>query len=130
MANILVFKTGDTCSGIDTSYVRVITKNPEWAGNTVVEYDGQKAHVINPFHKREETFHGADFIVVSCKGRNFVMPIGEVVDIYQVMEKDISPIPLLVKKTIPKNLFQGVFCVNDTLVLLLDVSMFSEDVRN
>ncbi len=122
MANILVFKTGDTCSGIDASYVRVITKNPEWAGNAVVEYDGRKAHVINPFHKKEETFRNADFVVVSCKDRIFVMPIDEVVDIYQVMEKDISPIPLLVKRTITKNLFQGVFCVNDALVLLLDAN--------
>ena len=128
MVNILVMKIGAECFGIETSYVKAVTKNLIWADHEhcpdfasgVVEYEGRKVFVIDLGMKAERR-SWSDFIVVSCKDGEFVMPINEVVDMFQVSEKDIMPIPVFAEKNMSKNFFKGVFSRGNTLVLLLDV---------
>ncbi len=177
MENILVFKIGVTCFGIETAYVKSITKNLGWINDEPfpsfadgnVDYDGRKVLVIDlgrkfvhktnvalkgtsdsevlpespltPFNKRglcdshllgewggeavrnekAAECHQMKFIVVSFKNDEFVIPIDEIVDIFQVSEKDILSIPAFAVRHISKNIFKGVFTIGDKLVLILDV---------
>ena len=176
MGNILVFKIGVTCFGIETAYVKSITKNLGWINDEPfldfadghVDYDGRKVSVIDlekkfiyktnvalkgtsgsgvllespqtPFDKgglcdshlfgkwgeeevrdeKTDECHQIEFIVVSFKNEEFVIPIDEIVDIFQVSEKDILSIPAFVVRHISKNIFKGVFAIGNKLVLILD----------
>ena len=125
MVNILVFKIGVTCFGIETAYVKSITKNLEWINDEPflnfadghVDYDGRKVFLDNRVNKCRET----EFIVASFEGDEFVIPIDEIIDIFPVAEKDILPIPAFAVRCMAKNFFQGVFAVGEKLVLILDV---------
>jgi chemotaxis signal transduction protein len=177
MGNILVFKIEVTCFGIETAYVKSITKNLRWLNEEPfpdfadghVDYDGRKVLVINLEKKfiyktnialkgtsssgvlpespqttfvkgglcdshlfgkwgeeevRDESVdecHQIEFIVVSFRNEQFVIPIDEIVDIFQVSEKDILSIPAFAVRHISKNIFKGVFAIGDKLVLILDV---------
>lgn len=121
MSSIVVFRVGETYFGLETSFVRAITKDIAWTDNdAVVEYKGQKIGVIALLEKRTEKRQETDFIVVSCKNRACAILVDEVRDIFQAVEKDIVPIPSFAAKAISKNLFRGVFTLNNILVLLLD----------
>jgi chemotaxis signal transduction protein len=177
MGNILVFKIGVTCFGIETAYVKSIIKNLGWINDEPfpdfadgnVDYDGRKVLVIDlekkfihktnvalkgtrgsgvlpespqtPFDKgglcdshllgkwgeeevRDEKVaecHQIKFIVVSFKNDEFVIPIDEIVDIFQVSEKDILSIPAFAVRHVSKNIFKGVFAIGNKLVLILDI---------
>lgn len=178
MVNILVMKIGVECFGMETSYVKAVTKNLIWADHEhcpdfasgVVEYEGRKVLVIDlekkfihktnvalkgtsgsgnllkspqpPFDKGElsdshllekrgegevrdekvDECHRIEFIVVSFKDGECVIPIDEIVDIFQVSEKDTLSIPVFAMRHMSKNFFKGVFAIGDKLVLILDVS--------
>jgi len=172
-----VFKIGANCFGIETAYVKSITKNLGWISDEpfpdfasgLVEYNGRKMLVIDlekkfihkinvalkgtissenllkspqpPFdkggfydsrllgkwgeevrNKRVEECHQIEFIVVSFKDGECVIPIDEIVDIFQVTEKDIMSIPAFAVRHMFKNFYKGVFAIGDKLVLILDVS--------
>jgi chemotaxis signal transduction protein len=165
MINILVFKIMGACFGIETMYVKVVTKNlkrvnsehyPDFADG-VLEYNVRKVFVINMekmfFHKANMSLRDSkeyenqippflkegqwkfpfsgekikkcqevDFIVVSFKVGEFVMPIDEMLDTFQVSEKDILSIPAFAVRHMSKDFFKGVFAIGDKLVLILDVS--------
>ena len=121
MANIVVFRVGETYFGLETSFVRTITKNIAWTDNDVVEYKGQKIGVVDFLEKRTERRQETDFIVVICKNKECAIPVDEVKDIFQAVEKDIAPIPPFAAKAMSKNFFRGVFPLNNILILLLDV---------
>ena len=167
MENILVFKIGATCFGIETAYVKSIAKNLEWISDEpfpdfasgLVEYNGRRVLVIDlekkflmktekPFvntlenenppqssffkgglmginvfpDKRINKCRETEFIVVSLEDNEFVIPIDEVVDIFQIPEKDILSIPAFAVRHMPKDFFKGVFSnVDDKLILLLDI---------
>lgn len=158
MVNILVFKIGVACLGIETLYIKTVTKNLEWSTNEeylnfddgIVPYNNRKVFIINLekrfFYKTKISLRGAqkekiypfsdkqtekncmfDFIVVSFKNNEFMIPIDEVIDIFQISEKDITPIPLFAKKHMHKNFFKGVFRINEKLFLLLDIGHFLND---
>ena len=114
MVNILVFKVGGICFGIETAYVNSIAKNLEW---------GKEARrIINVFSdEKTDACRQIEFVEVSFKGDVCVIPIDEVIDIFQVLEKDILPIPAFALRHMAKNFFQGVFDVGEKLVLILDV---------
>ncbi|HHT9138737.1 MAG TPA: chemotaxis protein CheW [Candidatus Wunengus sp. YC60] len=133
-----MFKIGPTCFGIETAYVKSITKNLESVchefptalaeGKGIVGYDGRKICVVDlekrfftSTDKGIDTCHETEFIVVSFEGNGFAIPIGEIADIFQVSEKDISPIPAFAVRYMPRNFFKGVFAVGDKLILILDV---------
>ena len=126
MVNILVFKMGVNCFGIETAHVKSITKNSELVkdkpfpgfADGLVGCDGRKVFSDKRVNKCRE----AEFIVASFEGAEFVIPIDEIIDIVPVAEKDISPIPAFALRYMAKNLFRGVFAVGDKLVLILDVS--------
>ena len=173
MGNILVFKIEATCFGIETAYVKSITKNLGWINDEPfpdfadgnVDYDGRKVLVIDLekkfIHKTNVALKGTSgsgvlpespldkwglcdshllgkwgeekvmnekvaechqikFIVVSFKNYEFVIPIDEIVDIFQVSEKDILSIPAFAVRHISKNIFKGVFAIGNKLVLILD----------
>jgi len=121
-----VFKIGVNCFGIETAHVKSITKNSEGVrdkpfpvfADGIVGYDGRNVFPDKRVNKRRET----EFIIASFKGKEFVIPIDEIIDIFHVAEKDITPIPAFAVKRMTKNFFQGVFAVGDKLVLILDVS--------
>ena len=129
MVDLLVIKIGTECFGIETAYVKTVTKNLIWPdhehypdfASDIVEYEGRKVVVVDLGMKTEKC-RWSDFIVVSCKDGEFVMLIDEVIDIFQVSEKDIIPIPVFAEKNMSENFFKGVFSKGNTLVLLLDVS--------
>ena len=124
MAHIVVFRVGETYFGLETSFVRAITKNIAWTDHDVVEYKGQKISIVDFQEKRTERGLETDFIVVICKNKECVIPVDEVKDIFQAVEKDIVPIPPFAAKGMKKNFFRGVFPISNTLVLLLDVRRF------
>ncbi len=117
----MVFRVEEAYFGLETSYVRAITKNITWTDNGAVEYKGQKICVVDFLEKRAEKCREADFVVVSCKGRECVIPVDEVMDIFQVVEKDIVPIPSFAAKAMSRNFYSGVFLLNNIMILLLDV---------
>ena len=174
MGNILVFKIGVTCFGIETAYVKSITKNLGWINDEPfldfadghVDYDGRKVSVIDlekkfiyktnvalkgtsgsgvlpesPLDKwglcdshllgkwgeeevrdeKTDECHQIEFIIVSFRNEQFAIPINEIVNIFQVSEKDILSIPAFAVRHISKNIFKGVFAIGDKLVLILDV---------
>ena len=82
---------------------------------------GKRSVLLIFLEKRAEKCREADFIVVSCKNRACAIPVDEVMDIFQVVEKDIVPIPSFAAKAMSKNFFRGVFPLNNILILLLDV---------
>ncbi|MBM4056470.1 MAG: hypothetical protein FJ264_17755 [Planctomycetes bacterium] len=136
MENILVFKIGATCFGIETAYVKTVTKNLEGVyaeplsgiGVGIAGYDGQK---ICMFDLEKKFFgstdigldacHDAEFIVVSFEGNGFAIPIDGTADIVQVSENDILPIPAFAVRYMAKNIFKGVIVLGDKLVLVLNV---------
>ncbi len=124
MSNIVVFRVGETYFGLETSFVRAITKDIAWTDNDVVEYHGGKIGVVDFLKKRTEKRQDTDFIVVICKNKECVIPVDEVKDIFQAVEKDIVPIPPFAAKGMKKNFFRGVFPISNALVLLLDVRRF------
>ena len=121
MVNILVFKIGVNCFGIETVHVKSITKNAERVkdkpfpcfADNLVDY-------VFP-DKRINKCRETEFIVASFEGDEFVIPIDEIIDIFPVAEKDILPIPAFAVRCMAKNFFQGVFAVGDKLVLIVDV---------
>ena len=125
MGNILVFKIGINCFGIETAHVKSITKNSERVkdkpfpgfADGLVDHDGRKVFSDKRVNKCCET----EFIVASFEGGEFVIPIDEIIDIFPVGEKDILPIPAFAVRHMAKNFFQGVFDVGEKLVLILDV---------
>ena len=122
MVNILVFKVGVNCFGIETAHVKSITKNSERVKDKPFPgfADGIVDYVFPD--KRIDKCRETEFIVVSFEGNEFVMPIDEIIDIFPVAEKDILPIPAFAVRHMAKNFFQGVFAVGEKLVLILDVS--------
>lgn len=136
MVNVLVFKRGEVWFGIETYWIKAVTKDLTWINNEqcpdfangVVEYEGRKVFAIDLEKKfscrTNVSLTGVEFIMVSYKGREFAMSVDEVIDIFQVSKKDIMPIPAFAEKNMSKNFFKGVLSINDTLVLLLDVSKF------
>ena len=133
MVNILVFEIGKVCFGIETMYVKTVIKHPEWINTEhfpnstggIVEYNGQKMVVLNFSDQKLDKNLWNDFIVVSFENSEYILPTEETIDIFQISEKDIAPIPLYVERNLSKNLFKGVFPVDDKLILILDVSKFS-----
>ena len=121
MGNILVFKIGVNCFGIETAHVKSITKNSERVKDKSFPgfADGLVDYVFPD--KRVNKCRETEFIVASFEGDEFVIPIDEIVDIFQVLEKDIMPIPAFAVRHMAKNFFQGVFAVGEKLVLILDV---------
>lgn len=121
-----MFKIGVNCFGIETAHVKSITKNSERVkdkpfpvfADGLVGYDGRKVFSDKRINKCRET----EFIIASFEGNEFVIPIDEIVDIFQILEKDIMPIPAFAVRHMAKNFFQGVFAVGEKLVLILDVS--------
>jgi chemotaxis signal transduction protein len=133
MVNILVFEIGKVRFGIETMYVKTVIKRPDWWINTehfpnstggIVAYNGQKMVVLNFSDRKLNKAFWEDFIVVSFKNSEYVLPTEETIDIFQISEKDIAPIPLYAERNLSKNLFKGVFPVDDKLILILDVSKF------
>lgn len=124
MSSIVVFRVGETYFGLETSFVRAITKDIAWTGNNVAEYHGQKIGVVDLLEKRTESHQETDFIVVICKNKECVIPVDEVKDLFQTVENDIVPIPPFAAKGMKKNFFRGVFPISNALVLLLDVRRF------
>ncbi len=124
MSSIVVFRVGETYFGLETSFVRAITKDIAWTDNNVAEYHGQKIGVVDLLEKRTESHQETDFIVVICKNKECVIPVDEVKDIFQTVENDIVPIPPFAAKGMKKNFFRGVFPISNALVLLLDVRRF------
>lgn len=124
MSSIVVFRVGETYFGLETSFVRAITKNIVRTGNDVAEYLGQKIGVVDLLEKRTESNQDTDFIVVIGKNKEWVIPVDEIKDIFHVVEKDIAPIPPFAAKGMKKNFFRGVFPISNDLVLLLDVRRF------
>ncbi len=124
MSSIVVFRVGETYFGLETSFVRAITKDIAWTDNNVAEYHGQKIGVVDLLEKRTESHQETDFIVVICKNKECVIPVDEVKDIFQAVENDIVPIPPFAAKGMKKNFFRGVFPISNALVLLLDVRRF------
>lgn len=130
MLNVLVFKKKGFCFGIDTAYVRSIVKNPmvfnaassPGHSDRFVEINGRKTPVIDFLDAGEEKNWLPHFIMVSFSDNEWVIPIDEVIDVFQVMEKDILHIPVFVEKYLPKHVFLGVFTTKDTLMLMLDVN--------
>ena len=120
-----MFKIGINCFGIETAHVKSITKNSEEVkdkpfsdfADGLVDHDGRMVFSDKRVNKYSET----EFIIVSFEGKEFVIPIDEIIDIFPVAEKDILPIPAFAVKRMAKNFFQGVFAVGDKLVLILDV---------
>ena len=88
--------------------------------------------VLPPSQRRQKSVSGlkmekcqwVDFILVSFQDGEFAIPIDEVIDIFQISEKNIKPIPLFAVKHMSKNFFKGVFSADEKLVLLLDVGNF------
>ena len=124
MSSIVVFRVGEMYFGLETSFVRAITKDIVRMDNGVVEYKGQKISIVDFQEKRAEWGLETDFIVVICKNKECVIPVDEIKDIFQAVENDIVPIPSFAAKTMKKNFFRGVFPISDALVLLLDVRRF------
>lgn len=124
MSSIVVFRAGETYFGLETSFVRAITKDIAWTDNNVAEYHGQKIGVVDLLEKRTESHQETDFIVVICKNKECVIPVDEVKDIFQTVENDIVPIPPFAAKGMKKNFFRGVFPISNALILLLDVRRF------
>ena len=124
MSSIVVFRVGETYFGLETSFVRAITKDIAWTDNNVAEYHGQKIGVVDLLEKRTESHQETDFIVVICKNKECVIPVDEVKDIFQTVENDIVPIPPFAAKGMKKNFFRGVFPISNALILLLDVRRF------
>ena len=200
MGNILVFKIGAACFGLETAQVKAVVKDialtddknyPDFA-NGVVEYEGQKIFVVDfgeklfqqtstpftdakvtentpsltpsatvvetrktelfssfvgrkkeknekvrsdevlpPSQGRQKSVSGlkmgkcrVDFLLVSFQDGEFAIPIDEVINIFQISEKDIKPIPPFAVMYMSKNFFKGVFSADEKLVLLLDVGNF------
>ena len=121
MVNILVFKIGVNCFGIETAQVKSITKNAERVKDKLFPSfaDGLVDYVLPD--KRIDKCRETEFIVASFEGDEFVIPIDEIIDIFPVAEKDILPIPAFAVRCMAKNFFQGVFAVGEKLVLILDV---------
>lgn len=129
MLNILVFKTGEICFGIETIYVKSIKENltltdsghcPDFAKG-VVAFEGRKVFVIDVSAKNAEKHCWVDFIVVSCEGSELVVPVDEVIEIFHIFGKDIMPIPAFAEKKISRNIFKGVVRIEDRLILMLDM---------
>ena len=118
-----MFKIGVNCFGIETAHVKSITKNSERVKDKPFPgfADGLVDYVFPD--KRVNKCRETEFIVASFEGDEFVIPIDEIeiVDIFQVLEKDIMPIPAFAVRHMAKNFFQGVFAVGEKLVLILDV---------
>ncbi|HHT9112001.1 MAG: chemotaxis protein CheW [Planctomycetes bacterium] len=121
MVNILVFKIGVNCFGIETAHVKSITKNAERVKDKPfpVFADGLVDYVFPD--KRINKCREREFIIASFERDEFVMPIDGIVDIFQVLEKDIVPIPAFAVRHMAKKFFQGVFAVGEQLVLIVDV---------
>lgn len=124
MSSIVVFRVGETYFGLETSFVRAITKDVTWTDNNVAEYHGQKIGIVYLLEKRTESHQETDFIVVICKNKECVIPVDEIKDIFQAVENDIVPIPPFAVKGMKKNFFRGVFSISNALILLLDVRRF------
>lgn len=88
--------------------------------------------VLPPSQGRQKSVSGlkmekcrwVDFLLVSFQDGEFAIPIDEVINIFQISEKDIKPIPPFAVMYMSKNFFKGVFSADDKLVLLLDVGNF------
>lgn len=132
MVNILVFEIGEVRFGIETMYVKTVIKRPDWINTEhfpnstdgIVEYNGQKMVVLNFSDRKLDKYLCNDFIVVSFENSEYILPTEEIIDIFQISEKDIAPIPLYAERNLSKNLFKGVFPIDDKLILILDVSKF------
>ncbi|HHT9110405.1 MAG TPA: chemotaxis protein CheW [Candidatus Brocadiaceae bacterium] len=130
MINVLVFKTNGFYFGIDTAYVLSVSKNPTVVNDAFssvpsdrfVEIDGRKTPVVDFLNAGAEKNWLTHFIMVSFSDNEWVIPIDEVIDIFQVAEKDILHIPVFVEKHLSRQLFLGVFSMKDTLILMLDVN--------
>ncbi|MGQ3683503.1 MAG: chemotaxis protein CheW [Candidatus Loosdrechtia sp.] len=132
MANILVIRVRETWFGIETFYVKAITKNTGWLNNKspanftngITAYNGQNISLAG-FPDESKNCLTADLVIVSFNGNKYLLQVDEIIDIFQVDEKDILPFPAFAKKHMSKYFFKGVFCIDSKLVLLLDVSKFS-----
>ncbi|MDO8140080.1 MAG: chemotaxis protein CheW [Candidatus Brocadiales bacterium] len=121
MVNILVFKIGVNCFGIETAHVKSITKNAERVrGKPFPGFADGLVDYVFP-DKKINKCREREFIIVSFGRDGFVMPIDGIVDIFQVLEKDIMPIPAFAVRHMAKKFFQGVFAVGEQLVLIVDV---------
>ena len=172
MGNILVFKIGAVCFGLETAQVKAIVKDialtddknyPDFA-NGVVEYEGQKIFVVDfgeklfqhtttpsinakvtentpsltPSQGRQksaselkmEKYRWVDFLLVSFQGGEFAIPIDAVINIFQISEKEIKPIPPFAVMYMSNNFFKGVFSADEKLVLLLDIGSFFKSCRD
>ena len=132
MVNILAFEIGKVSFGIETMYVKTVIKRPDWINTEhfpnstdgIVEHNGQKIVVLNFSDRKLNKDLWKDFIVVLFKNSEYILPTEETIDIFQISEKDIAPIPLYAERNLSKNLFKGVFPIDDKLILILDVSKF------
>jgi len=132
MVNILVFEIGKVRFGIETMYVKTVIKRPDWINTEhfpnstdgIVEHKGQKMVVLNFSKRKLNKVLWKDFIVVSFENSEYVLPTEETIDIFQISEKDVATIPLFAERNLSKNLFKGVFPIDDKLILILDVSKF------
>ena len=133
MVNILVFEIGKVRFGIETMHVKNVIKRPDWINTEhfpnftggIVECYGQKMVVLNFSDEKLDKELWNDFIVVSFKNIKYILPTEKIIDIFQIPEKDIAPIPLYAVRNLSEDFFKGVFPVDDKLILILDVSKFS-----
>lgn len=149
MVNMLLFRIGATCFGIETAYVKSVAKNLGWVNDKpapdfadgLVIYEGRAIAVIDlkkQFSIKPASSFGVlsddrnlpglradmECIVILFAGNEFVITIDEIIDIFQVLEKDITSIPLYAEKDMSRKLFKGVSAIGDKLILVLDVSRF------
>lgn len=88
--------------------------------------------VLPPSQGRQKSVSGlkmakcrwVDFLLISFQDGEFTIPIDEVINIFQISEKDIKPIPPFAVMYMSKKFFKGVFSADEKLVLLLDVGNF------
>lgn len=132
MLHILTGKIKNLYFGVETTYVRSITKNLSYHGNepspdsseNVAEYEGRKILILDLekyfFHKTGK-WDKTEILILSFSGCEFAVLIEEIKDIFPVPEKDILPIPPYAERYMSEKFFRGLFSVNGQLVLLLDI---------
>lgn len=92
----------------------------------------ENTHSLTPSQGKQKSVSGVkmekcrwvDFLLVSFQDGEFAIPIDEVINIFQISEKDIKPIPPFAVMYMSKKFFKGVFSADEKLVLLLDVGNF------
>jgi hypothetical protein len=132
MLHILIGKIKSLYFGVETTYIKSITKNFSYRGNepdfdsseNIAEYEGRKILVIDlekHFFHRTGKWDKTEIIILSFSGCEFAILIEEIKDIFPIPKKDILPIPPYAERYMSEKFFRGLFSVNGQLVLLMDI---------